>query len=130
MATDYGTCISVTDDLPLRWKMATGARVLAEACYRRWSTDRGSLPYDLDYGTNVRDMIGATMSRAEVSTWQTRIANEALKDERVADCTVAIVYDAAAASAEITATITPSSAASFRLVVAVSSVTVELLRIE
>lgn len=129
MAIDYGTCISVTDDLPRRWKYSTGTQVIAEALYRRWSTDRGSLPYDPNYGENVRDMIGETMSASLVASWQSRIALEALKDERVEDCRVSVVYTPATQTATITASVTPSGASPFRLVLAVTDVTVALLKV-
>ena len=129
MATDYGTCISVTTDLPLRWKMVTGARVVAEAVFRRWSTDRGSLPYDLDYGTHAVGMIGATMTQGEIASWESRLVSEALKDERVQDCVAIVVYDQPNASAEITAKITPSDGAPFEMVMSINSVTAEIIRV-
>lgn len=129
MATDYGTCISVTSSTPRRWKLITGPRVVAEAIYRRWSTERGTLPYDLDYGTDAKEMIGETQSPAQIASWSTALAEEALKDERVEDCTVRMTYDEAAATAILTATVKLSGGPTFNLVVAVDSLTVALLRV-
>lgn len=129
MAVDFGRCISVTDDLPRRWKFITGSRVLAEALYRRWSTERGELPYDPDYGTDARDMIGETQSPAQIGEWQTKLAREAEKDERVEGCEVTVSYDFAASTAIITGTVTPSEGPTFRLVVAVDELTTTILRV-
>jgi hypothetical protein len=129
MATDYGRCISVTDDLPLRWSIVTGPRVVAEAIIRRWSTPRGSLPYDLDYGTDARDLLGDTVGLQSNSEMAQALAREAEKDERVDDCNVVVKYDIPAETAIITAAITLAEGVTFRLVAAVDAVTVALLRV-
>ena len=126
---DYGTCIAVTDDLPRRWKLATGPRVVAEALVRRWSTERGELPYAPNYGTDARDMIGETQTAAAQAEWAARLSAEAEKDDRVERCEVAVVYDQAAATALISASVSLSGDASFRLVVAVTELTATLLRV-
>jgi hypothetical protein len=128
MATDFGRCISVVDGLPLRWKYITGKRVVAEAVLRRWSTERRSLPYDLDYGTDARAMIGDSLTSASIGEWQSALAAEAVKDDRVEDCDVVITYDRATETALVTASITTADGP-FRLVSAIDAVTVNLLRI-
>jgi len=125
---DFGTCISAIDDVPLRWKYITGNRVVAEAVMRRWSTERGTLPYDPDYGTDGREMIGESLDVAKIGEWQSALASEALKDERVEDCDVAITYDRASETAIVTASVT-TAAGPFRLVASIDDLTVQLLRV-
>lgn len=126
---EYGRCIGVTDDLPARWKYITGARAVGEAVYRRWSTERGELPYDLDYGTDARDLIGETVRPGWDAEWAAALSLEAKKDERVEACDVSITYDASSSTAIITAVLTLSEGPTFRLVVAVTELTVALLRV-
>lgn len=129
MATDYGRCISVTDDLPGRWTLVSGPRAVAEAVIRRWSTERGELPYDLDYGTDARDLIGESLASLSTGEMALALAREAEKDIRIDDCTVAIDYDRQAEKAVITAAITLADGPTFNLVAAVDDLTVTLLRV-
>ena len=130
MATDFGTCISATTDLPRRWSFITGPRVVAEALVRRWNTERGRLPYDGNYGTDARLMIGETQTGNWASEMESAMAREAEKDERVEECTMAIAYNFATSTATVTATVALSAGPTFRLVAAISDVTVTLLRVE
>jgi len=129
MATDYGRCISVTDDLPRRWTLVSGPRVVAEAILRRWSTERGTLPYDLDYGTDARDLLGDNAAGLSNGEMAQALAREAEKDERLEDCNVSISYDRKAEMAIITAAITLVEGATFQLVASVDALTVTLLRV-
>ena len=128
MATDFGRCISVVDDLPGRWRYVTGQRVVAEAVARRWGTERGTLPYALDYGTDARGMIGDTMTTAQIAEWSAALEREAEKDARVLAVSVSIAYDFASAKATIRGQLTTADG-TFRLIVAVSDLTVDLLEI-
>lgn len=129
MATDFGKCLSVTDDLPLRWSFSSGQRVVAEAVVRRWSTERGSLPYSPDYGTDARGMIGETMTRAQVGEWQSALEREAEKDERVLRASVALVYDYASARATIRGQLTTANG-TFQLIASVNELTAALLEVD
>lgn len=128
MATDFGTCISVTDDLPLKWRYVRGQRVVAEAVFRRWNTERGSLPYALDYGTDAAGAIGETFTPATASALEAALEREAEKDERVLAATVSTSYDFASSKLTITGAITTADGV-FNLVVSVDSLTAELLRV-
>lgn len=129
MATDYGRCISVTDDLPGRWSLVSGPRVVAEAVIRRWSTERGELPYDLDYGTDARDLLGDSPATLGTGEMAQALAREAEKDVRIDDCTVQIDYDRQLEKAVITAAITLADGATFNLVASVTELTVQLLQV-
>ena len=130
MATDFGTCISATTDLPRRWSLVSGPRAVAEALVRRWNTARGRLPSDENYGTDARLMIGETQAGNWASEMEAQMAREAEKDERVEECAVAITYNFAASSATVVATVTLAAGPTFRLVASVDDVTVTLLRVE
>ena len=56
---DFGTCWGTPNgqDLSMPSYMAKGFQVVAEAVLRRWSTTRGRLVDDPNYGENLVDMI-------------------------------------------------------------------------
>jgi hypothetical protein len=128
MPTDYGTTISVVDDLPLRWTRISGQRVVAEAVARRWGTERGSLPYARDYGTDARGIVGDTLTVAEIASWQTALEREAEKDERVESASVTVTYDRGAAKVRIVGQITTADG-EFEMVMSVSDSSAELLEV-
>lgn len=84
MAIDYGTTFACATDLTPQMSTVSGLRAVAEAVARRLQTDRGALWYDLDYGTNITRFVNAAVP---LSSIETMVENEAIKDERVDDCT-------------------------------------------
>lgn len=84
MAIDYGTTFACATDFTPQMSTVSGLRAVAEAVARRLQTDRGALWYDLDYGTNITRFVNAAVP---LSSIETMVENEAIKDERVNDCT-------------------------------------------
>lgn len=129
MATDFGKCISVTTDLPDKWRYITGQQVVAEALLRRWSTERGTLPYDLNYGTDIRGAIGESMTNAVAAQWAVALEREAEKDERITSCDVSLSFNPSTGKLTVTAKV-QTAEGEFSLVVSVDEVTAELLRVD
>lgn len=107
-------------------------RAIAQAVARRYCTPRGGLPDDPDYGCDVRGALNHPTTQAELRTLQSRMKNEAAKDERVERADVTVTFNQAASELSASVTITPRDPrlTAFSFVVRVTSgdVLVELLR--
>ena len=126
-AINFGTCWGTPNgwDLSMPSYMATGNQVVAEAILRRWSTGRGQLIDDPNYGFNVMDLVSADLGAKDIAYAQQQLAQEATKDERVKSATVTITLTTEGLLT-LTATIV-TAAGPFKLVAAVTAVTVTLL---
>lgn len=120
--------LDCADDCTADFRVASGRLALAQALYRRWTTDRGTLIGDPNYGTNITDFINEDVNPRDLA-WVISIAcDEAKKDERV---------QAIKGTAEMTDTgvmnlvfEVTDAAGPFLLTLNVSSVTVNLLSVE
>lgn len=112
-------------------RLVSGARLLAEACYRRLTTERGTLLYDRNYGLSLSQLISSDMSADEIATLPGKIRSELLKDKRIASVSVSTTVEARGPIWSMTLDIDCLSAdrESFSLSVGVSDVTVQLLGI-
>lgn len=126
-AVNFGTCWGTPNggDLSMPSYMATGNQCVAEAILRRWSTTRGQLIDDPNYGFNVMDLVSDDLGPGDIAQAKQQLAQEAGKDERVKSATVDLVLTAGG-DLNITGFIT-TAAGPFKLVVAVSAVSVSLL---
>ncbi len=122
---DFGTCWSATPYLTMPAIMVTGNRVVAEAIVRRWSTDRGGLIDDANYGFNLLDEVSDDIGLADLPRIGQQAGAEAEKDERVLSCRVTATFNAGVLS--ITGTVTTAQGP-FQLVVTVDMLTVALLQ--
>ena len=123
--TDYGTALSCVDDIDPESRTVSGNRVVAEALARRLMTPRGRLIGYPDYGFDLTQFANADLSPRELAGVRAGIVAECLKDQRVVGVTVDLVLDN---EGLLTVTIVvEGSQGPFTLVLAVSSVTVELL---
>jgi phage baseplate assembly protein W len=127
--TSFGRDTSCTDGLKAG-RYVKGLRLVAEACYRRLTTPRGTLRYDLNYGFDLAQFIGAANSRALEVSLPGRIRNELLKDERVeaVEAEVLVTTDGPATTFEITISV-DTAEGPFSFQVGIGAVTVELLGI-
>ncbi len=127
MATDYGTDIACDgSDLDPMFPLVTGRRVLTNALARRFATPRGALFYDPSYGLDLREYVNEALAPADVADLQRDIEAQALADERVASCAVALAFNAAARTLAVTLALVDAEGP-FRLVLAVDAVTVAVL---
>lgn len=133
MATDFGKDVSCTNSLRTG-RYATGVQLVAEACYRRLITPRGTLrggEDEANYGLDLTAYVGSTNPRALEVKLPALIAAELKKDERVeevaAEVTITTVGAAVTMTIEIDVT---TGEGPFTLRLAVSGVSTELLGIE
>lgn len=92
MATDeeIGLDLSCVSDMDPRCSVVTGRRALVEAVLRRWTTPRGRLGYDPEYGFDVTDYINDDVDFRTIALIQSMMIAEAKKDERVLECELII----------------------------------------
>lgn len=132
MTTDLGRDISCTTSLR-SGRFVTGARLVAEAAFRRLTTPRGMLIGDeeeANYGLDLTELIGATSTKAAAAALEGKIFAELTKDERITDCEVEVTrtVDGPATALEIAVT-GLTDAGPFTLKLLASEVTIELLGI-
>lgn len=122
-AVNFGTCwgTPLGQDLSMPSYMATGDQVVIEAVLRRWTTTRGQLIDDPNYGENVWDLVSADLGPRDIARKQIALAAEAQKDERVRRADVTVVM-AVTGAVTITARIFTVNG-TFKLVLGVSQVT-------
>lgn len=136
MATGFGTDTWCTDQI-FTGRMASGVELVAQACYRRLITARGTLRDGDDgqvYGTDVADFVGMVGPDSAVDALPDVVSAELLKDDRVerADVSASVVRDTAGLATvtlEIVGTVRDSGE-TFTLTLAVGDVTTALLGLE
>lgn len=126
-AINFGTCWGTPSgqDLSMPSYMAIGNQVVAEAILRRWSTSPGQLIDDPNYGYNLTDLISDDLGANDIAYAQQQLAAEAQKDERVISAKVTLSLTVAGLLTVVGNIVTAGGP--FQLVVAVSSVTTQLL---
>lgn len=124
---DFGTTLSCVNDFASDARMVSGFAVVGEAVARRWFTPRGRLIGFPNYGFYLPDYINADMSPRDIAALRAGAAAEAEKDPRVDKCTVRAVL-----GRDGTLTLEAridTAQGPFQLVVAATSVTVDLISI-
>lgn len=115
-------------------RYSTGARLVAEAVYRRLITPRGMLrggDEEANYGLDLAALVGTASTPALLASLPARIKNEVLKDERLRDASVSVTSAVAGAATTWTIAVRGlTDAGPFVLRLAVSDVTTELLGLE
>lgn len=93
MTTDFGTDLSLQDDVSPEFPEVTGIDVLKEACVRRLSTPQGDLFYDAAYGHDLTGMLSDSYTPSDIARMQTDIVRQLELDEMIdgASCTVSDV---------------------------------------
>jgi hypothetical protein len=124
--SDYGTDISATTGLDPAFTLVTGNRILAEAALRRLTTQRGSLFYAPDYGTDVREMLLGKMDVRRLTDWRARIESEVRKDDRIASVKASLSFDPQTGIVTVKVA-GQGGAGPFAFTLAVDAVSVELL---
>jgi phage baseplate assembly protein W len=125
---ELGTDISCFPDLDPMFVLVSGKLNLAQAIARRLQTPRGGLFYDLDYGFDLRAYCNETITDFSLYALRASIEAECEKDERVlkASSIITAPLDGKlSVSIELTTAEGP-----FKLILAASAVTVELLKVE
>lgn len=126
---DYGTDVYLLTDLGPVWGTATGLVNLGLALARRLMTPRGTLPYDPNYGTDVRAYLNKRVTTVGVSALQGDISSECQKDERVQTCDGSVSFSKSTRSMFISATVTTIFGETFTLVMAATAISVSVLSV-
>lgn len=132
MAVDYGLDLSCVADLDENGAEVDGITLLAQALLRRLITPRGALIDDPTYGYDLSAVIDEASTPRQQAMIASAIDGELRKDERVLRAVTTLVLSRDLASsykATATVVITPSAGPTFKLVLGVSSVTVDLLTV-
>lgn len=127
----YGRDTSATNRIS-RGRMVSGARLLAEAMFRRLITDRGTLLDDPNYGFSLRTFLSAEMTPARRAALPGLVRLELQKDERLVEGSVRVEVTeerlpSGAFSWEIDVSAVGIETGPFTFSVAADAVTVELL---
>lgn len=126
---DLGTDINTPDaaDLDPYFSTVSGWRCLAQALGRRLVTPRGSLIDDPAYGYDLRSRLADVITTADLALLGGIVKREFEADERVERADVTVTYTASAL--RVVSQITTATG-TMRLVLAVSSVTTDILAAE
>lgn len=130
--TDFGRDVSCTRSLKTG-RFVTGARLVAEAAYRRLTTPRGMLrggEDEANYGLDLTELCGTTSPKATAAALPGRIESELTKDERIDSVSADVVVTTSGPETTFAITIEGTTGAGpFKLELLASAVTVELLGI-
>ena len=126
---DLGTDINTPDaaDLDPYFSTVSGWRCLAQALGRRLVTPRGSLIDDPASGYDLRSRLADVITTADLALLGGIVKREFEADERVERADVTVTYTASAL--RVVSQITTATG-TMRLVLAVSSVTTDILAAE
>lgn len=124
---DFGQDIAFLNGLDPRLLLVGGLANLGQALVARLSTPRGGLFYDPNYGTDLRVYVNDAMSAATLARVRADVQAECIKDERVLACTASTVFDAPTKTLLVQVSV-QTAGGPFQLVLAVSSLTVAVLR--
>jgi len=121
---DFGTDLTALPEL--RFQLKDGLANLGEALARRLLTPRGGLFYDLTYGLDLRRYLNEVLDEATEYEMRVLVEQELEKDPRVYRATVeAVAKDLKRIYLNA---LVETAQGPFRLTVAVSDVSVEVLR--
>lgn len=123
-----GVDLSLWPDVDAASAMVSGTTALGQALLRRLTTPRGGLFYDPGYGTDIRSFLNDSMSTDGTSAVEQAIEREVLQDERVIDASAAVTFDFASGTLIASLSVQASDASTFSLVLAVTAITVTLLK--
>ena len=128
---DYGSDLACLDDLDENMSEISGLTCLTQALYRRITTSRTGLIDDPDYGFDVTSLVDCAMTRRQMAIIASQIDGEFMKDERVLrSSTIGAYQSDQGATGRYVATSTVTTAdGPFKLVLSVSSVTVDLISV-
>lgn len=133
MSTNYGTDTDAITTLPRRRAVCSGPRNVGNALARRLSTPAGALlaispEYGDGYGYDLRALLNSSFSPAQEADARAAITAQALADERIASVDVGFDLDRRASTLTVSLEVELAEGEAFVLVLAVSALTVEILR--
>jgi len=91
--SDLGTDVDVMDDFSPVWGLVAGRDNLGRAYYRRLNTPAGGLFYDATYGYDVKDLLNADLTTADISQAKAAIKAQLMLDERTQSVDVVLTFN-------------------------------------
>lgn len=128
MTADLGTDLSCVTDLDGAGAVVSGRLLLGQAYARRLSTPNGGLIDDPIYGYDLTQFVNADLGAGDIDDIQSKAAAEGSKDERVLSCSVVVTVSIDGIMSVVASMV--DSDGPFDLVLSVSDVTVDLLKVE
>jgi len=113
-------------DLDPSMRFTTGRQLLSQSLVCRFSTARGTVIDCPNDCLDLRDLVSDGMTQSQINSLGGAIRQEALKDARVQDVQVQSTFSNATSTLTVTMNVA-SLYGPFKLVLAVSSVTVTIL---
>jgi hypothetical protein len=116
--TDVSTFRTGSPGLDPTWELVDGPVTVVEIVARRFLTPHGTLEGDSDFGHDVRQYMQARQSAVMRARARMKLRAEALKEQRVKDCTIEITT--VGKTMTISAILHLSSGQSFSLTIGIS----------
>jgi len=126
--SDFSTFVDGVADLDPTFAIITGQRVVAEALARRFMQGAGTLEDDPRYGYDLRQETGARLTAVRRVRIAAKIVAQCQEDPRVLSATVAELTSDTPGRFRVSVKVTLASGP-FDLVLSVSAVTVEILKV-
>ena len=129
---DYGHDLACTSDLTANMAETDGLTTLAQALYRRLITPRGGLIDDPNYGFDCTSLLDESVTQRTLAILASQIDAELVKDERVGSSKTTGQYTPGPGNAGryVASTLVTTADGPFRLVLSISSVSVEILSVQ
>jgi len=125
---DYGVDVStfLDGDLDPYFRPLTGARVVAEAVVRRWTTPSGGLFFEPGFGVDVRELASQAMTPQALFTLGAQLAAQAEEDDRVQSALVEVSFNHSTRKLLVRADLRTATGP-FSLVVSVDRLSLDIL---
>lgn len=127
--TDFGTDVSTFPVTDMTGRTISGPRVVLERLLRRYTTPNGFLEYDPTFGFDLRYLLNGDFSDAELRAAEAGAADQALLDEAVASVVVQLTLDKSTSKLKVRIGGVLADGTSFDGVLAIGSVTADILAV-
>lgn len=111
---NFGTTWGGIQDVTSPALMVTGNTSIAQMIIKRFTTPRGRLMSDPNFGLDLTQYVSKTMSAAQLSSLAKQCNAEAAKDERVSSASISLVFTLGTIT--ISGTVTMAAGNSFAFV--------------
>jgi hypothetical protein len=130
-AVGYGVDLVCIEDLDPALKVTNPftTETLAQDCYHRITTRRGTLPDDADFGIDIAAFLHAPKTPADLKACEGQIATELQKDDRVREAFAVVTFDGRKLSVSVRVTPEDPDASPFSLIIAVTDGAILLLEV-
>jgi phage baseplate assembly protein W len=98
--------------------------IVAEAVYKRWTTARGQMPFNPDYGEDIRGYLNQSVTAQTLQTARANLQREAQADERVLSADVELAFDAAESRLRVTCAIVTAEGP-FKMTMSISKIGID-----